>query len=203
MKRIFISTNETQPANCLKKDDEVKAIRVYMNIKEFGPSKERMVSTNVYLIHDSLNALTQVRINIDEDFLLYHKGTKDGIKNLFSKKLVGHHTQLNENFYQPVFNILLDDNNNSKFEDILKLLGFTDETMQKKENFKSKHNLLHKCLLPETLKYITDFDLEKLTDEEKADFDTFKSNVGQITDPFDGKYVQLLTSLRTYFQSQK
>lgn len=88
-------------------------------------------------------------------------------------------------------------------DSIVKIFKEIEEKYGRLSIFKSKLNLLHKCLSPEKLKTITESDLEKLTEVEKSGFEIFKSKVNSISDPFDEKYVSTLSGLRTTFLSPK
>lgn len=201
MKQIFISTNEDQPANCFFEDSEKRSIGDFINA-QFKNGKVVKVLENIYLIHDDLDSLTKVNVN---DCLLYHNNTKPNIINQFSNKKKGHHTACLNGLYLPVFKFLLniDVESSSTYNDILTALGFTNDALQEKDNFKSKLNLLHKCLSPDTLETINESDLKVLNEKEKSYYETFKENVRHSNDPFDGHYVKQLTSLRSFFLKQK
>jgi len=69
---------------------------------------------------------------------------------------------------------------------------------ENKEKIENKLNILHKCLLPETIS-ITEDDLCKLTEEEKTGYETFQENSKNKNGPFDPKYIDALIQLRKSF----
>jgi len=172
------------------------------------PKEYDLNNTNrVIILNDDFKEWENYSIQKRNDFILYHKESGEEVIKLIQETFLDDHIQngshMKDHFHDKVFSTLFSDNEVDKSTEILQILRFTKEQINEKVCFRSKLNLLHKCLSPETLQTITTSDLNELTDAEKNNFETFKSDVGRMTDPLGKEYIQSLTNLRTQFLSQK
>jgi hypothetical protein len=178
MKRVFISTNgslrglyrgdavkEKKLQNCnltLLNNNDV----VYYNF-ETNVFDTNSVNSSLIVIKDSsptnnespVNSLIQ-NINTETDFLLHHSREPNHqifVVKKFHNKKPGQHTPGNEHLYQPVFDIIFDENvyGLDKVVKIFEVLGFTDEEVKEKDELEAKLSLLHKCLTPDEAKSAT------------------------------------------------
>jgi hypothetical protein len=151
--------------------------------------------SNIILIQDTATEanLTALNINKDTDYFLHHtneNGLLEVQDTLFQNNRIaqGLHEPLDEHKYQPVFNIILD-NENNKFNRILGQLNFTPQEIAKKETLEAKLNFLHQCLTPDGLGTAT---IDASWSAE-TQFEALK----QVNDgPFGENYIKALTTLR-------
>lgn len=206
MTRVFITTKKWKAVGMYKDTDPI--YKKIDNDFEKLPQIYTLGNTfMVIILNDSFKDWYRYNINRSDDYILYHEGSTEDVIETITNSFEENHRKpgnhIEGQYYDSLFKILFDDNENDKSNKILKILGFTEQQIIEKDNFKSKLNLLHKCLSLETLHTITDPDLEKLTSDEKSGFNAFKINVGSISDPLSGEYFKHLTSLRTRFLSLK
>jgi len=209
MKRVFVTTNfERAELMYNRAGYETEKEMVKKDFKKLPMVYSYDNDFKVIVLEDTFTNWGKYNIDKANDYVLCHTSSApnviDTIKQTFETThyINGSHIleKLHDKVYQIIFN---EKDEKDKSKKILDVLGFTEEKIKKKVDFKFKLNLLHKCLSPETLQTITESDLEKLTNEEKSGFETFKSKVNSIFDPFDEKYVQTLSGLRTTFLSQR
>lgn len=202
-KRIFISTDANlhgifggrteadlqQKLNnsglSLLKDNDV----VYYNEKTF----DTITTTSSIIVVNDLSATRLEGINADTDFLLHHTQTDEHITNVVNKfegngnKVQGQHPDL---YYTDVFKIIFDDTNTDKLNSILKVLGFTEEEIKKKDDLEALIHL-HKSLnlLPLKIKagilkdndFKTEIDKIKAKEEMKLSVEKFLPNGETVT----------------------
>jgi len=204
MANIFISTNNAQPANCFDGEEEQLAVLNFLNAINFPEIPLIEVVENVYLILDSLITIpSTVQVNYNEDYLLYHNRTERDLINLFAanQRKEGHQTQRAQDFYKPVFTILLNEDLQNKYSQILEILGFTESQILEKDILEVKLNLLHHCLTPEgakTPEAIENYSLIKdLIKKVKWGEKTVVEHLAEQTNCFDDdNYIKPLTKLR-------
>ena len=206
MTRVFITTKRWKALGMYENTNPI-----YSKINnDFSslPKEYDLNNTNrVIILNDDFKEWENYSIQKRNDFILYHKESGEEVIKLIQETFLDDHIQngshMKDHFHDKVFSTLFSDNEVDKSTEILQILRFTKEQINEKVCFRSKLNLLHKCLSPETLQTITTSDLNELTDAEKNNFETFKSDVGRMTDPLGKEYIQSLTNLRTQFLSQK
>jgi|LSQX01.3.fsa_nt_gb hypothetical protein len=206
MTRVFITTKRWKALGMYENTNPI-----YSKINnDFSslPKEYDLNNTNrVIILNDDFKEWENYSIQKRNDFILYHKESGEEVIKLIQETFLDDHIQngshMKDHFHDKVFSTLFSDNEVDKSTEILQILRFTKEQINEKVCFRSKLNLLHKCLSPETLQTITTSDLNELTDAEKNNFETFKSKVKGMTDPLGKEYIQFLTNLRTQFLSQK
>lgn len=182
-----------------KNDDVLEGANI--NINELRNPYNSIDDTTIYFFGDTdgTNKILDLKIkdlNNENTYVVLHNRTQRELQQDFKEKfgrnvILQSHTS--GQFYFTIIPKLIQ--GSLAFEDIKAF--FPDRDLE------AKLNLLHKCLSPETLQTITTSDLNELTDAEKNNFETFKSDVGRMTDPLGKEYIQSLTDLRTQFLSQK
>jgi hypothetical protein len=106
--------------------------------------------SNIVLIKDTatkeLLVNAKINFNKETDYFLHHtnaNGLVNEQANLFGNKIQnGAHETNEDDFYKPVFDIILG-NSNDKFNEILKKLKLTDEEIKENIDLKSKLDFLH------------------------------------------------------------
>lgn len=209
MKRVFVTTNfESAKRMYNRTGYETEKEMIEKDFKKLPMEYSYDYDFKVIVLEDTFTNWGKFNIDIVNDYVLYHSSSEsniiDTIKQTFETNHYINGSHILDEFHDQVYQIIFDKKDeNDKFKKIIDVLGFTKEKITKKIDSKFKLNLLHKCLSPETLQTITETDLMKLTDIEKSGFETFKSKVNTISNPFDEKYVQTLSGLRTTFLSPK
>ena len=206
MTRVFITTKRWKALGMYENTNPI-----YSKINnDFSslPKEYDLNNTNrVIILNDDFKEWENYSIQKRNDFILYHKESGEEVIKLIQETFLDDHIQngshMKDHFHDKVYSTLFSDYEVDKSTEILQILRFTKEQINEKVCFRSKLNLLHKCLSPETLQTITTSDLNELTDAEKNNFETFKSKVKGMTDPLGKEYIQFLTNLRTQFLSQK
>lgn len=206
MTRVFITTKRWKALGMYENTNPIYS--KINNDFSFLPKEYDLNNTNrVIILNDDFKEWENYSIQKRNDFILYHKESGEEVIKLIQETFLDDHIQngshMKDHFHDKVFSTLFSDNEVDKSTEILQILRFTKEQINEKVCFRSKLNLLHKCLSPETLQTITTSDLNELTDAEKNNFETFKSKVKGMTDPLGKEYIQFLTNLRTQFLSQK
>ena len=206
MTRVFITTKRWKALGMYENTNPI-----YSKINnDFSslPKEYDLNNTNrVIILNDDFKEWENYSIQKRNDFILYHKESGEEVIKLIQETFLDDHIQngshMKDHFHDKVFSTLFSDNEVDKSTEILQILRFTKEQINEKVCFRSKLNLLHKCLSPETLQTITTSDLNELTDAEKNNFETCKSKDKRMTDTLGKEYIQFLTNLRTQFLSQK
>jgi|LSQX01.2.fsa_nt_gb hypothetical protein len=175
-----------------KNDEALKSANIHFCLN--NPVKT-ISDTVIYFFHDTdgtrkISDLNIRGLNNENTYVVLHNRNQRNVQNSF-KAQFGRNVILQSNisgqFYFTIIPKLI--NGSLTFEDIKAF--FPDRDLE------AKLNLLHKCLSPETLKTITESDLNELTEAEKNNFKTFKSKVKEMTDPLGEEYIQFLIILRT------
>jgi hypothetical protein len=205
MKRVFVTTNlESSELMYNRTGYETEKEMVKKNFNKLPMEYSYDNDCKVIVLEDTFTNWGKYNIDKVNDYVLCHTSSApnviDTIKQTFKTNHYINGSHILEKLHDKVYQILLNDKDEKdKFKKILDVLGFTEEKIKKKVDLKFKLNLLHKCLSPETLQTITESDLEKLTATEKSGFEIFIRKVNSVPDPFDEKYVQTLSGLRTTF----
>ncbi len=129
------------------------------------------------------------------DYFLHHtneNGLIDVQEDLFAKSIKGQHGTAEEHKYKPVFDIILNSEDN-KLNKILNFLGFTEEKIKEENELEAKLNLLHLCLTPDGLLEAE----ELLVDDWNVKEKEFKSlKEVSYNGAFNENYVIALVALR-------
>lgn len=212
MGKIYISTNRNQPKNLYTSDKDKTKLTAFMETNGFingVRDNVKEVFANVFLISDELDLLPpNITIDRKSDYLLYHKDTKQTVKEGFDFAQEGHHVIGKKFKYEDVFVILFDDSiqPDNKAKQIIEFLFPKADTILGK-----KLDLLHNLLVPpadfaEANKQWEEIEttiesarasgiIVSLATNEDA-LTTFQNAVNGINDPFDPEYIKALAKLR-------
>ncbi len=120
--------------------------------------------SEVIIIDDTHQELGKIKIDLDNDYLLYHAQTSDPIKTSFKYKVSGHNMPEPTYLYGPVLNKILDEEQ-YKAERIIEFLFPSIEKI-----LDVKLNSLHLCLTPGGAKIVRKVDDYQLIKEEVESF---------------------------------
>jgi hypothetical protein len=205
MKRIFISTNYDKLGKVIGDNQDEKGIKdlnndeislLYFNNSTFNFQTSLIENAILLLVKDTStlidsNKTPLVKINKDEDYLMGHSTCKH--LELFEYTHTDGMHEQKDPFYTSVFKTIFDDSIQpaDKVEEILKVLGFTEEQKTEKNEHESKLNFLHHCLTKSGL------NKDEVTNSEWAKLDEYKNLSSQANDgPFGANYISALRSLR-------
>ncbi|MBK8370391.1 MAG: hypothetical protein IPL20_03235 [Saprospiraceae bacterium] len=197
MKRIIISTNYAKLDDILESRNVLNLISINSDFfTGYCEEKEEFVSKKndaaLILIQDNAT-ITQLKdagliFNKETDHFLHHKNENALLSYqniLFKYWTDGMHETVHEHKYKPVFEIILDDKDN-KAERIIQFLF-----PQKRKDIQTRLQILHQCLVPSELENIKD-----VSEEIIKDFESFKTEIEGILNPFDPDYLEKLRTLR-------
>lgn len=172
--RIIISTNWSS-LNFLSDRNQkgLYHIKTYSFIgfnHEERQFEENKVDSDIILIQDTATKEKLEKeglvIKKETDYFLHHNtnGLSDIQNDLFINCVKGNHESGDRYKYEPVFNILLDDNNN-KLKRILDVLDFSDEKIEQDQLRNLQKDFFHDCRTK-----------EKIPDDIPVEFIRYKEN---------------------------
>ncbi len=152
--RIFISTDPDSLIGIIYKADSENNCKLESLLQEVSMAdpqylikcKRYGLSDKIILLSDKFTDTSlsenSIRIDSNNDYLLYHSKTDENVKKLFafSNRVSGLHSTNDEDLYKPVFDIILDDNlgNDNKLSKIIEILG-----AQKEKDLRLKTDFLY------------------------------------------------------------
>jgi hypothetical protein len=196
MTRLFITTDTEKATNIYNNtlDESNASIKSKLET-DFAALPRQYDFKNICIIvlKDDFKNWQNHKIIEDKDFILYHSSSEQEVIDSIKKSFLGNHIQkgshISDDYHDKIYRILFGDKN-EKPNEILAILGFTQEQIDKKVILESKLNFLHDCLTPDGLKEaeVTNSDWAKLEDFTKLT----AANDG----PFGDNYLSALRTLR-------